>query len=74
MKGNMINLISEARHAFSSLTSAADKLALRRIESIGRTSGMVGEAIDFERIGLAKRSGMSALDKLEHMLTTKELT
>lgn len=73
MKGNMLNLISEARLAFSDLTSAADKLALKKIESIERTSGIVGEAIDFERIGLAKRAGMSALDKLEHMLSAEEL-
>ncbi len=73
MKGHMLNLISEARHAFSTLTSAADKLAMRRIESIGRTSGMVGETLDFERIGLAKRGGMAALDKLEHILNAEEL-
>lgn len=73
MKGNMLNLVSEARHAFSALTSAADLLSVRRIESIGRTSGMVGETIDFERIGLAKRTGMSALDKLEHILKAEEL-
>ena len=62
MKGNLLNLVSEAQVAFREMTSICDR-ALKSNP----------DWLEEERLKGAKRQGTSALDKLHHMLTAEDI-